>query len=111
MILTLFRSETVRRYLLGGARFVATIRDCNYYRARVGRPVTLDLGEKKLRGKVIKVEDLGRADKYVSISGFRSTEEWLSEAKRLHKRDDLSGLCIVIVEVFPDTRQHISFLL
>ena len=96
---TIFNSEVVRRYILSGAKYVATIRECRVYWDRVGRGVVLKLGDWRLRGRIVKVVGVEEADKFVAVSGFRTVEEWLNEAKRLHGVGDLDGLCIVVVEL------------
>ena len=93
----IFSSKKVREYILGGARYVATIRRAGLYRE--GQRVELKLGDKRLKGKVIKVVPLERARGYLHISGFGSLEEWLSEARRLHKVDKLDGFEVVVVRV------------
>lgn len=95
----IFKSPVVVKYILSGANLVATIRDCGYYSTKVGKGVLLKLGDQRLRGKVLKVVGLDMAREFVAFSGFSTVEEWLNEARRLHRREDLSGFCIVVVEL------------
>ena len=95
----IFRSQAVINYILSGAKYVATIRECSYYKDKVGKTVLLKLLDRRLKGKVLEVARVEDAGKYVSISGFRTVVEWLNEAKRLHGVNSLNNLCIVVVEV------------
>mgnify|MGYP001770632287 CR=1 FL=1 len=101
----IFSSKTVVSYISRGARYVATIRKPYYHE---GQRVELELGDKKLKGKVIKVLPVSEARKYVHISGFKSVDEWLSEAKRVHRVEDLSGLVIVVLRVEGEDRGFTS---
>ena len=92
----IFRSRVVKDYILNGANYVATVRKATY---KEGQWISIDLGSTRLRGKVVKVVPIDDARKYVHISGFKSVEEWLAEARRLHRVDNLEGFVIVVVKI------------
>jgi hypothetical protein len=96
----IFNSNTVQEYIKNGCKLVATIRKKGYYKA--GKRVTLKLGDRKLRGRVVAVIPLSSLSlsQHVGYSGFRSVEEWMGEAERIHKaRIDEEKFEIVVVEV------------
>ena len=96
----IFNSFVVQKYILNGAKLVATIRRKGYY--RVGKNVVMKVGDKKFYGKVIAIAPLSpfSLSEYTDYSGFKSVEEWIAEAERLHNgRIDPNKFEIVIVEV------------
>ena len=96
----IFNSFTVQKYILNGAKLVATIRRKGYY--RVGKNVVMKVGDKKFYGKVIAIAPLSpfSLSEYTDYSGFESVEEWIAEAERLHNgRIDPNKFEIVVVEV------------
>jgi hypothetical protein len=94
----IFNSPTVQKYILSGARFVATIRKSGYY--KLGQRVVMKVGDKRFYGKVIAIAPLTSLSEYVGHSGFESVEEWVAEAEKLHKgRINSNKFEIVIVEI------------
>jgi len=96
----IFNSFVVQKYILNGAKLVATIRRKGYY--RVGKNVVMKVGDKKFYGKVIAIAPLSpfSLSEYTDYSGFESVEEWIAEAERLHNgRIDPNKFEIVVVEV------------
>jgi len=96
----IFNSSMVQKYILNGARLVATIRRKGYY--KVGKRVIVKVGDKRFYGKVITVAPLTpfSLGEYADYSGFQSVEEWIAEAEKLHKaRIDPNKFEIVVVEV------------
>ena len=96
----IFNSFTVQKYILNGAKLVATIRRKGYY--RVGKKVVMKVGDKKFYGKVIAITPLilQSLSNYVDFSGFNSVEEWLNEARNLHgTKIDPNKYEIIVVEV------------
>jgi len=96
----IFNSPTVQKYILSGARIVATIRTKGYY--KVGKRVIVKVGDKKFTGRVVATKPLTlfSLNEYLSYSGFGSVSEWLAEARRLHKATiDPYNFEIVVVEL------------
>jgi hypothetical protein len=96
----IFDSPTVQKYILSGASVVATIRRKGYY--KVGKRVIVKIGDKKFYGKVIAITPLSSFSlgEYADYSGFRSVEEWMNEAEKLHKgKLDPNKFEIVVIEV------------
>jgi len=96
----IFNSSTVQKYILSGANVVATIRRKGYY--RVGKRVVAKVGDKRFYGKIIGIAPLSpfSLNHYSDYSGFKSIEEWMAEAERLHKgRIDPSKFEIIVVEL------------
>ena len=96
----IFNSSTVQKYILNGAKLVATIRKSGYY--RLGQRVVMKVGDGRFYGKVITIAPLTpfSLSQYIDYSGFQSVEEWIAEAERLHKANlDPNKFEIVIVEV------------
>jgi hypothetical protein len=96
----IFNSGTVQDYIKNGCKLVATIRRKGYY--KVGRKVTLKFGDSKLRGRVVAVIPLSSLSlsQHVGYSGFKSVDEWMGEAERLHKaKIEEEKFEIVVVEV------------
>jgi len=96
----IFNSTTVQKYILNGAKLVATIRKKGYY--RVGKRVIVKVGDKRFYGRVIAIAPVTpfSLSQYADYSGFESVEEWAVEAERLHKgRIDPNKFEIVVVEV------------
>ncbi len=60
------------------------------------------VGDKRFYGKVIAIAPLTpfSLSQYVDYSGFKSVEEWVAEAERLHKSElDPNKFEIVVVEL------------
>jgi len=96
----IFNSTTVQKYILNGAKLVATIRRKGYY--RLGKRVIVKVGDKRFYGKVIAIAPVTpfSLSEYADYSGFESVEDWIAEAERLHKaRIDPNKFEIVVVEV------------
>ncbi len=96
----IFNSPTVQKYILNGAKLVATVRRKGYY--KVGKRVIIKVGDKRFYGKVVAVAPLTpfSLGQYAGYSGFENVEEWIAEAERLHKgRIDPNKFEIVVVEV------------
>jgi hypothetical protein len=96
----IFNSPIVQKYILSGAKLVATIRKKGYYRA--GQRVIIKMNNKRIYGKIITITPLSpfSLSKYVVYSGFENVEEWEKEAKRLHKAEiDPNKFEIVVVEL------------
>jgi len=96
----IFNSSTVQKYILSGAKLVATIRRKGYY--KVGKRVIVKVGDKRFYGKVIAIAPLTpfSLSEYADYSGFQSVEEWIAEAEKLHKaRIDSNKFEIIVVEV------------
>jgi len=96
----IFNSPTVQKYILSGAKVVATIRKAGYY--KLGQRVAMKVGDRKFYGRVIAVSPLTpfSLDRYVDYSGFENIEVWISEAERLHKaKIDPNKFEIVVVKV------------
>jgi len=97
----IFNSPVVRKYIKNGAKLVATIRRKNYY--KTGKPVTVKVGNEKFYGKIVTTAPINllTLSRYVEYSGFRNVDEWLEEAKRLHKVGiNPEKFEIVIVKIF-----------
>jgi len=96
----IFNSTTVQKYILNGAKLVATVRRKGCY--KVGKRVTVKVGDKRFYGKVIAIAPITpfSLSQYVDYSGFESVEDWIAEAERLHKaKIDPNKFEIVVVEV------------
>ena len=96
----IFRSFVVQKYILSGAKFVATIRRSSYY--KLGQRIMMKVGDKTLYGKVVATAPVTplSLSEYVDYSGFQSVEEWVLEAERLHRSEiDPDKFEIVVVEV------------
>ena len=96
----IFNSPTVQKYILNGANVVATIRRKGYYRA--GKRVIAKVGDKRFYGKVITIAPLTlfSLSQYADYTGFESVEEWIAEAKKLHKpKLDPNKFEIVVIEL------------
>jgi len=96
----IFNSFTVQKYILNGAKVVATIRKAGYY--KLGQRVVMKVGDRRFYGKVIAIAPLTpfSLSEYADYSGFQSVEEWIYEAEKLHKgRLDPNKFEIVIIEV------------
>ena len=96
----IFNSFTVQKYILNGAKVVATIRKAGYY--KLGQRIVMKVGDRRFYGKVIAIAPLTpfSLSEYADYSGFESVEEWIAEAERLHKgRIDPNKFEIVVVEV------------
>jgi len=90
----------VQKYVLNGAKVVATIRKSGYH--KLGQRVVMKVGDKRFYGKVIAITPLTpfSLSEYADYSGFESVEEWIYEAEKLHKRRlDPNKFEIVIIEV------------
>ena len=101
----IFNSPTVQKYILNGAKLVATIRKSGYY--HIGKRVVMKVGDKKFYGKVIAIAPLTvfSLSEYADYSGFGSVEEWIAEAERLHKAKlDPNKFEIVVVELSRSSR-------
>ena len=96
----IFNSTTVQKYILNGAKLVATIRRKGYY--RLGKRVIVKVGDKRFYGKVIAIAPITpfSLSQYADYSGFESVEDWIAEAERLHKaKIDPNKFKIVVIEV------------
>ena len=96
----IFNSPIVQKYILNGAKFVATIRKSGYY--YIGKRVVMKVGDKKFYGRVIAIAPITpfSLSEYTDYSGFQSVEEWITEAVKLHKgRIDPNKFEIIVVEV------------
>jgi hypothetical protein len=96
----IFNSPIVQKYILSGAKLVATIRKFGYY--HIGQRVIMKVGDKRFYGKVIAIAPVTpfSLSEYADYSGFQSVEEWMYEAEKLHKgRLDPNKFEIVIIEV------------
>jgi hypothetical protein len=96
----IFNSPIVQKYILSGARLVSTIRRKGYY--KVGQKVIVKVKDKRFSGKVTMITPLTffSLNEYVTYSGFKSVEEWIREAKKLHKaKIDPNKFEIVVVEI------------
>jgi len=96
----IFNSSVVQKYILNGAKVVATIRKSGYY--RLGQRVVMKVGDRRFYGKVIAIAPVTpfSLSEYADYSGFQSVEEWMYEAEKLHKdRIDPNKFEIVIIEV------------
>ena len=96
----IFNSSVVQKYILNGAKVVATIRKAGYY--KLGQRVVMKVGDRRFYGKVIAIAPLSSfsLSEYADYSGFESVEEWIAEAERLHNgRIDPNKFEIVVVEV------------
>ncbi len=96
----IFNSTTVQKYILNGAKLVATVRRKGYY--KVGKRVMVKVGDKRFYGRVVAIAPLTpfSLGQYADYSGFESVEEWIAEAERLHKAKlDPNKFEIVVVEV------------
>ena len=97
----IFNSPTVQKYILNGARLVATIRRKGYYRVGEKR-VIVKVGDKRFYGTIVAIAPVTpfSLSEYADYSGFESVEEWIAEAERFHKvRIDPKKFEIVVVEV------------
>ncbi len=96
----IFNSSAVQKYILNGAKVVATIRKSGYY--KLGRKVIMKVGDKRFYGKIVAIAPLTlqSLSNYVDFSGFNSVEEWLNEARKLHgTKIDPNKYEIIVVEV------------
>ena len=96
----IFSSPVVQKYILSGAKAVATIRKSGYY--TLGQDVVMKVGDKKFYGKVVAIAPVKPSwlNEYVIYSGFESVEEWIAEAERLHKtKIDPNKFEIVVIVV------------
>jgi hypothetical protein len=96
----IFSSLVVQKYILSGAKAVATIRKSRYY--KLGQRVVMKVGDRRFYGKVIAIAPVTpfSLSEYVDYSGFQSVEEWIAEAERLHKsKIDPNRFEIVMIEV------------
>jgi len=96
----IFNSPIVQKYILSGVTLVATIRKKGHY--RVGQRVVIKVNDKRIYGRIIVVVPLTpfSLNKYVVYSGFENVEEWVKEAKRLHKAEiDPNKFEIIVVEL------------
>ena len=96
----IFNSFVVQKYILNGAKVVATIRKAGYY--KLGQRVVMKVGDRRFYGKVIAIAPLSpfSLSEYADYSGFESVEEWIAEAERLHNgRIAPNKFEIVVVEV------------
>ena len=96
----IFNSTTVQKYILNGAKLVATIRRKGYY--RLGKRVIVKVGDKRFYGKVIAIAPITpfSLSQYADYSGFESVVDWIAEAERLHKaKIDPNKFKIVVIEV------------
>jgi len=96
----IFNSRNVQEYIKNCCEIVATIRKKGYY--KVGRRVRIKLGDRNLQGRVVAVIPLSSLSlsQHVGYSGFKSVEEWMSEAERLHNdRINEEKFEIVVVKI------------
>jgi hypothetical protein len=96
----IFNSPIVQKYILSGAKIVATIRRKGYY--RVGQKVVVKVRDKRFSGKVVTITPLtpSSLNELVTYSGFKNVEEWIMEAKKLHKaKIDPNKFEIIVVEI------------
>jgi len=96
----IFNSPTVQKYILNGAKLVATVRKAGYY--RLGKKVIMRVEDRRFYGKVIAIAPLTlqSLSNYVNFSGFNSVEKWLNEARKLHgAKIDPNKYEIIVVEV------------
>ena len=96
----IFNSPVVQKYILSGAKVVATIRKSGYY--KLGQRIVLKVGDRRFYGKVVAIAPITpfSLSEYVDYSGFQSIEEWVAEAEKLHEANiDPSKFEIVVVEV------------
>jgi len=96
----IFNSSVVQKYILNGAKVVATIRKSNYY--KLGQRIVMKVGDKRFYGRVVATKPitLFTLSEHVDYSGFQSVEEWIAEAEKLHKgRIDPNKFEIIVVEV------------
>ena len=94
----IFNSPTVQRYILSGAKLVATIRKKSRY-YYIGKWIVIQVGDKWFDGQVIAVEPVTPLTlrHYVRYSGFGSIEEWITEAMKLHKGEIYPDKFMIIV--------------
>ena len=83
----IFCSEKVLRYLRTRPSYVATLRTYPYKRGQI---VTVRNCNKEIICKAV-VADVAEPtkenlSKYLSISGFETVDEWIAEAKKLHRK-------------------------
>jgi hypothetical protein len=96
----IFNSTTVQKYILSGAKAVATIRRAGYY--ELGQVVIMKVGDMRLKGKVVAIAPVTSSylSEYVDYSGFQSVEEWIAEAERIYKaKIDPNKFQIIVVVV------------
>jgi hypothetical protein len=96
----IFNSPIVQKYILSGAKLVSKIRRKGYY--RVSRKVIEKVRDKRFSDKVVTITPLtpSSLSRLVTYSGFKSVEEWIMEAKKLHKaKIDPNKFEIIVVEI------------
>ena len=81
----IFNSPYVQKYILSGAKLVATIMRTGYY--YIGKKVTMKVGDRKFHGKVVATKPLTlfTLREYVNYSGFGGVWELLFEATQQYK--------------------------
>jgi hypothetical protein len=97
----IFNSPIVQKYILSGAKLVASIRKKGYY--KVGQRILIKVNDKRIYGKIIAIVPLTpfSLKEYVVYSGFKNIEEWEKEAEKLHKaKIDPYKFEIIVVELF-----------
>lgn len=95
----IFNSPCVKKYILSGAKLVATIMRTGYY---IGKKVTMKVGDKEFYGKVVATKPItfSTLNEYVNYSGFCCVWEWLFEATQQYKvAMNPDKFEIVIIEV------------
>ena len=95
-----FNSPYAQKYILSGAKLVATIMRTGYY--YIGKKVTMKVGDKEFYGKVVATKPLTlfTLSEYVNYSGFGGVWEWLFEASQQYKAAmNPDKFEIVIIEV------------
>ena len=96
----IFSSPVVQKYILSGAKTVATIRKSGCY--KLDQRVIMKVGDKKFYGKVIAIAPVTplSLSEFMDYSGFGTVEEWIAEAEKLHKaRIDPRKFEIIVLEV------------
>jgi hypothetical protein len=96
----IFNSSTVQKYILNGAKAVATIRKAGYY--ELGKRVVMKVGDRRFYGKVVAIAPVKSSylREYVDYSGFQSVEEWVAEAERIYKaKIDPNKFQIIVVVI------------
>ncbi len=96
----IFDSPAVQKYILSGAIAIATIRRAGHY--ELGQRVTMKVGDRILKGEVVAIAPAKPSylREFVDFSGFKSVEEWIAEAERLHKsRIDPNKFQIIVVTI------------
>jgi len=96
----IFDSPYVQKYIMNGAKLVATITKSGYY--YIGKSVVMKIGDEEFYGKVVATKPitLFTLSEYVGYSGFGGVWEWMYEASQLYKtRINPNKFEIVIIEV------------